>query len=188
MSEREDVEQLGIEILSRTGVGVAGVVTYWSHVVIGLLGAFGERLSEERRKLAGDVFERWGMAMPLVMYRETVPRIWMRSEVAILKGYFGDTLAVIGCIEASGVVHQKNGVILHEAHEYCEQVVAEVDRLSVLGDLTTEMKTFETLVYHCKQLLCVVLGEPLADEFARRYDEAITVMNATVGLVTAPRV
>lgn len=194
MSVKDDAERIGIEVMGKLGVTQFAQVTAWSIAVSDIVAGLRTQMTAEQFELAVVVFERWGMAVPYMMHTGP-PRIWMRSEVPKLKKYFEDTFKTAKRVRRKRHIlpHvaenvERDELLVKEAEAFCQRTMAEMDRLVTVGDIYCESYVFHNLIEYCKDLLRVVLGDSLIEQFIAEYDTAIGSLNETTKLINAPQV
>lgn len=193
MPDDADVERIGIELMSKLGTNQLGSVIAWITTVTTIIERFEAKVTPHQYSLLIHVYERWGLAVPFI--DDPGPRIWMRSEAADIEAYFSGTLLVAQRIRSeyerlphAAPSRDRDALLLDDVEAFCTEKMTLIQELSSQGDFYCEPAVFENLAKYCKDLLRVVLGDELLNEFAEEYDRAMKVLADSVKLINAPEV
>lgn len=194
MPAYNDAERVGIEIFGRFGTGIVAVIYAWSFAVLDIITGLSSQMTRRQFDLAVSVFERWGMAVPDSLHSGP-PKEWTRSEIPELKKFFEGTLTVVADIKLAydamphaRTTRDRDMLLLQDAEAFCTGELAEIDHISAMGDIYCEAFVFMNLIYHCKDMMRVVMGDAVVAQFIAEYEDAMKSLRRAYNLVNAPEV
>lgn len=177
------------------GVGVVSGAIAWFMNTLHILDEMRSDLHPLQYRLATDIICQWSRALPWAL--EPVgpdqPVIVTEERAPKLRDLFdgGDVTARLVRIFRTILPHhavnqERDARILGDMTTFCTQRSDAVDAYRRHGVFNAEPWIFDAFIWHCQQLLKVVLGDAHFPEFERRYNAAMRDLQEQAELLAKP--